>query len=120
MAQALAGGSHESAVIGDRFQLGRPPTILARTASVAPIGFTRLKSEGAPFVRTKDVSAENAYLFHVQLQPAAVDMWIDGKLAPATTTAPGTTFFVRSEKQSGCRDLLIVRQCPVFYFSGFP
>jgi AraC family transcriptional regulator len=92
MAQALAGGSHESAVIGDRFQLGRPPTILARTASVAPIGFTRLKSEGAPFVRTKDVPAENAYLFHVQLQPAAVDMWIDGKLRPATTTAPGTTF----------------------------
>jgi hypothetical protein len=44
MAQGLAGGSHESAVIGDRFQLGRPPTILARTASVAPIGFTRLKN----------------------------------------------------------------------------
>jgi hypothetical protein len=70
MAQGLAGGSHESAVIGDRFQLGRPPTILARTASVAPIGFTRLKSDGALFVRTKDVPAENAYLFHVQLQPA--------------------------------------------------
>jgi AraC family transcriptional regulator len=92
MVQPIVGGSHESAVIGDRFQLGRPPTILARTASVAPIGFTRLKSEGAPFVRTKDVPAENAYLFHVQLQPAAVDMWIDGKLRPATTTTPGITF----------------------------
>ena len=92
MVQGLAGGSHESAVIGDRFQLGRPPTLLARTASVAPIGFTRLKSESAPFVRTKDVPAENAYLFHVQLQPAAVDMWIDGKLRAATTTIPGITF----------------------------
>jgi AraC family transcriptional regulator len=92
MMQGLAGGNHESAVIGDRFQLGRPPTLLARTASVAPIGFTRLKSEGAPFVRTKDAPAENAYLFHVQLQPAAVDMWIDGKLKAATTTTPGVTF----------------------------
>jgi AraC-like DNA-binding protein len=90
--QGLAGGNHESAVIGDRFQLGRPPTLLARTASVAPIGFTRLTSEGAPFVRTKDAPAENAYLFHVQLQPAAVDMWIDGKLKAATTTTPGVTF----------------------------
>jgi AraC family transcriptional regulator len=92
MAQSIAGGSYDSAVIGDRFQLGRPPTILARTASVAPIGFTRLKSERVPLGRTKDVPAENAYLFHVQLQPAAVDMWIDGKHRPATTTTPGTTF----------------------------
>src|SRR6266436_2365356 len=92
MAQSIVGGSYESAVIGERFQLGRPPTLLARTASVAPIGFTRLKSEGAPLVRTKDVPTENAYLFHVQLQPAAVDMWIDGKCKPATTTTPGTTF----------------------------
>jgi AraC family transcriptional regulator len=92
MAQGLAGDNYESAVIGDRFQLGRAPTILARTSSVAPIGFTRLKSEGAPLTRTKDVPVENAYLFHVQLQPAAVDMWIDGKRRPATTTTPGTTF----------------------------
>jgi AraC family transcriptional regulator len=92
MVQELAGGSHESAAIGDRFQLGRPPTLLARTASVAPIGFTRLKSEGAPFLRTKDVPAENAYLFHAQLQPVVVDMWIDGKRRPSTTRTPGVTF----------------------------
>jgi hypothetical protein len=72
----ICGGSYESAVIGDRFRLDRPPPLLARTASVAPIGFTRLKSEGAPLGRTKDVPAENAYLLHVQLQPVAVDMWI--------------------------------------------
>ena len=93
MGQALAGGSHESAVIGDRFHLGHEPTtVLARTASVSPIGFTRLKREQAPYGRTKDMPAENAYLFHVQLQPVDVDMWIDGKCRPATTKAPGTTF----------------------------
>lgn len=92
MPQESVGGSYESAVIGDRFRLDRPPTLLARTASVAPIGFTRLKSEGVPLGRTKDAPAENAYLFHVQLQPVAVDMWIDGKCRPATTTTPGTTF----------------------------
>jgi AraC-like DNA-binding protein len=92
MRQQVAGGSYESAVIGDRFRLDRPPTLLARTASVAPIGFTRLKSEGTPVGRTKDAPDENAYLFHVQLQPVAVDMWIDGRLTPSTTNTPGTTF----------------------------
>src|ERR1700709_2032724 len=92
MAQGPAGGSYQSAVIGDRFRLRHPPTILARTASVAPIGFTRLKSEGAPYVRTKDVPSQNSYLFHLQLQPVAADMWIGGKCKPTTTTVPGTTF----------------------------
>jgi hypothetical protein len=119
MVQVHAGGSYESAVIGERFRLGCPPTILARTASVAPIGFTRLRSAGAPLGRTKDMPAENAYLLHVQLQPAAVDMWIDGKHSPATTTTPGTTVFVRPEKQSGCRNPLVVRQCSVLYFPSF-
>jgi AraC-like DNA-binding protein len=93
VAQVLAGGSYESDAVGDRFRLGqRPATLLARTASVSPIAFTRLKSESAPSGRTKDVLAENAYLFHVQFLPAAVDMWVDGRHRPATTTTPGTTF----------------------------
>jgi AraC-like DNA-binding protein len=92
MAQGMAGGNHDSTVIGDRFRLGRAPTVLARTASVAPIGFTRVKRESAPLMRTKDAPAENAYLFHVQLQPVAADMWIDGKLRPVTTRVSGTTF----------------------------
>lgn len=92
MQQEFAGGNYESAAIGDRFRLDRPPTLLARTASVAPIGFTRLKSDGTSLARTKDVPTENAYLFHVQLRPVAVDMWIDGKLRPSTTKTPGTTF----------------------------
>ena len=93
MAQVPTCGSYESDAIGDRFHLGlRPTTLLARTASVSPIAFTRLKSGAAPFGRTKDVLVENAYLFHVQLLPAVVDMWIDAKHRPATTTTPGTTF----------------------------
>jgi hypothetical protein len=95
--QAGLGGSYESAVIGDRFRLDHPPTLLARTASVAPIGFTRLKSDGASLGRTTDVPTENAYLFHVQLQPAAVDMLIDGKRRPATTKTPAPRSFTISE-----------------------
>lgn len=92
MTQSGAGDSYDSAVIGDRFQLVRPATILARTASVAPIGFTRVKNDRAEHSRTTDVPAENAYLFHVQLRPVEVDMWIDGKHRPATTTTAGNTF----------------------------
>jgi AraC family transcriptional regulator len=91
MPQQLA-GNYESAVLGDRFGLNHAPTILARTSSVAPIGFTRLKCEGVPLSRSKDVPFEDAYIFHVQLQPAAMDVLIDGKRSPATTTAVGTTF----------------------------
>jgi AraC family transcriptional regulator len=91
--QGSAGASYESEVIGDRFLLSHAPTtVLARTASVSPIGFTRLKSDYAPYGRTKDVPAEDAYLFHVQLRPAVTDMWVDGKHRPTTTTTPGTTF----------------------------
>jgi AraC-like DNA-binding protein len=90
--QEVTGESYEGAVVGDRFRIDHAPTILARTASIAPIGFTRLKSDRAPDGRTKDPVAENAYLFHVQLRPVAVDMWIDGKRRPATTKTAGTTF----------------------------
>lgn len=92
MQQEFSGGNYESTVLGERFGLSHPPTILARTSSVAPIGFTRLKSEGVSVSRSKDAPVEDAYIFHVQLQPAAMDMWVDGKLSPATTTTPGTTF----------------------------
>ena len=92
MPREVIGGNYESAVLGDRFGLSHPPTILARTSSVAPIGFTRLKTEGASLSRSKAPPIENAYIFHVQLQPAAMDMWIDGKFWPATTTTAGATF----------------------------
>jgi AraC family transcriptional regulator len=72
-------GSYESAVLGDRFRLNRPPTLLTRTASIAPIGFTRLRSEMVGHDRTKDVPAEDAFAFHVLLQPVSADIWIDGR-----------------------------------------
>jgi AraC-like DNA-binding protein len=92
MPREVVGGNYESAVLGDRFGLSHPPTILARTSSVAPIVFTRLRNDVVSLGRSKAPQIENAYIFHVQLQPAAMDMWIDGKLWPATTTTTGATF----------------------------
>ncbi len=85
-------GSYESSVLGERFGLDRPPTILARTASVAPIGFTRLRIEGARHGRTKDVPVENAFAFHVLLQPVSMDLWLDGKHKLKTSATPGAVF----------------------------
>jgi AraC family transcriptional regulator len=85
-------GSYDSAVIGARFGLSKPPTLLARTASVAPIGFTRLRSVKAGTTRARDVPPENAFSFHVALQPASVDLWIDGRHRLASSVLPGATF----------------------------
>ncbi len=85
-------GSYDSAIIGERFGLGRPPTVLTRTASVAPIGFTRLRSDEALHDKARDVPAEEAWSFHVALQPATVDLWIDGRHRFAASVRPGATF----------------------------
>ena len=82
-------GSYESAVLGDRFRLNRPPTLLTRTASIAPIGFTRLRSEMVGHDRTKDVPAEDAFAFHVLLQPVSADIWIDGRRTALRTVKSG-------------------------------
>ncbi|WP_213741124.1 AraC family transcriptional regulator [Bradyrhizobium sp. dw_411] len=92
MQQRLAGASYESAVIGDRFQLDLPPTALARTASIAPIGFTRLKSERAMQGPAKNVPPEHAFSFHVPLLPVAADLWIDGRHLLSKAMNPGATF----------------------------
>jgi AraC family transcriptional regulator len=102
MARESAGASYDSAVIGDRFRLGRPPTILARTTSVSPIGVTRLKTARVGHIRTKDMPAENAFAVHVQLQPSVMDLWIDGKHKPATTHAPGGTFLFDLRSDTVC------------------
>ena len=102
MLEGPAGGSYESAVLGDRFQLGRPPTILARTSSVSPIGFTRLKSERVCHILSKDMPTENAFAIHVQLQPSSMDLWIDGKHKPAMTHAPGATFLFDLRSDTVC------------------
>jgi AraC family transcriptional regulator len=102
MAQGLAGGSYDSAVLGDRFRLDRAPTVLARTNSVYPIGITRLKSERVCHIRTADMPAEDAFAIHVQLQPSSMDLWIDGKHRPAVTTTPGGTFLFDLRSETVC------------------
>jgi AraC-like DNA-binding protein len=90
--QGLASGSYDSAIIGDRFKIDLPPTILARTASVAPIGFTRLASPRAMQGPAKNVPSEHAFSFHVPLLPVAVDLWIDGQHHLTKSVEPGATF----------------------------
>ena len=102
MAQALSGASYESAVLGDRFRLGPPPTILARTQSISPIGITRLINERDCHILTKDMPAENAFAIHVQLKPSAMDLWIDGKHKQATTNTPGGTFLFDLRSDTVC------------------
>jgi AraC family transcriptional regulator len=85
-------GSYEPTVLGDRFGISPPPTILTRTASVVPIGFTRLRSDRAGQGRAKDVPAENAFSFHVALQSVSADLWIDGKHVLRSAARPGDTF----------------------------
>jgi AraC-like DNA-binding protein len=85
-------GSYDSNVLGERFQLAAPPTALARSASMAPIGFSRLKSSGVDYLRAKDVPAEHAFALHVALEPTKIDLWIDGKHAISSAPKPGEAF----------------------------
>jgi hypothetical protein len=84
-------GSYDGAVIGERFRIGPAPTLLTRTASIAPIGFTRLRSEQGN-VRAKDVPSEAAYSFHVVLRSVAADLWLDGRHILAARASPGDAF----------------------------
>ncbi|QJU58667.1 helix-turn-helix transcriptional regulator [Sphingomonas sp. AP4-R1] len=84
-------GSYDGAIIGDRFRLTPAPTLLTRTASIAPIGFSRLRSD-ARHVRAKDVPPEAAYSLHVALQPTAVNLWIDGRHRLGKAASAGDAF----------------------------
>ena len=86
------GGSYDGQVIGDRFQLGRAPTLLARTASMAPMGFTRLKSDALGTTRARDVPPENAFSIHVALRPTHADLWIEGRHVLGAAAVAGDTF----------------------------
>lgn len=85
-------GSYDSMVLGERFQLPRVPTALARTASVAPIGFARLKSDIPAHKRAREVPTERAYCLHVSLAPSSVDLWIDGQHRFAADVPTGRSF----------------------------
>jgi AraC family transcriptional regulator len=85
-------GSYQSQVLGERFHLERAPTLLARTASVMPVGFTRLKSDHGANEPAAKVTVEKAFSFHVALRPTATDLWIDGRHHSAPSILPGATF----------------------------
>jgi AraC family transcriptional regulator len=95
-------GSYDSAVIRDRFRLDSAPTVLARTASVAPIGFTRLTNESAGTLRTKDVPREAAYCFHVVLRRFSLDMWVDGKHVFGAPAQAGACFLFDLNQNPVC------------------
>jgi AraC family transcriptional regulator len=85
-------GSYQSEILGERFHLDFAPTLLARTASTAPVGFTRLKSEHGAAEPAAKVPVEKAFAFHVALRPTATDLWIDGSHHSARSILPGATF----------------------------
>ena len=95
-------GSYDSAVIRDRFRLASAPTVLARTASVAPISFTRLTNESAGMLRTKDVPREAAYCLHVVLRRFSLDMWVDGKHVFGAPAQVGACFLFDLNQNPVC------------------
>ena len=95
-------GSYDSAVIRDRFRLASAPTVLARTASVAPISFTRLTNESAGMLRTKDVPREAAYCLHVVLGRFSLDMWVDGKHVFGAPAQAGVCFLFDLSQNPVC------------------
>ncbi len=84
-------GSYDSETIAERFSLKQAPTALARTASVAPIGFSRLRSD-ARFMRALDVPFERAFAFHMPLRQTHADLFIDGKHRVTTDGPEGAVF----------------------------
>lgn len=85
-------GSYDGSVVGDRFGVGYAPTLLARTASVAPVGFNRLRNEDGRIIRAKNVPPESAFTLHVALQPTQADLWIDGRHTLSAAAQPGDAF----------------------------
>lgn len=101
----LVKGSYDSSIIRDRFRLASAPTVLTRTASVAPIGFTRLTNESGGMLRTKDVPREAAYCLHVVMQRFSLDMWVDGKHVFGAPTQAGACFLFDLNQNPVCEYL---------------
>src|ERR1700761_9319068 len=67
-------------VLGRRFRIDCPPTLLARKTSRARVGFSRLRSDQPMCGRSLSVPPEEAYSFHVPLAvPFFADLWTAGK-----------------------------------------
>src|SRR5580700_6186415 len=63
-----------------RFQIDRPPTLLARKSSKARVGFSRMRSSCPMRGRSLAVPAEEAFAFHVPLSvPFFSSLWTAGR-----------------------------------------
>jgi AraC family transcriptional regulator len=66
-------------ILAERFRIDRPPTLLARCASKARIGFSRMRSNRPMRGRSLAVPPEEAFSFHVPLSvPFFSDLWMGG------------------------------------------
>jgi AraC family transcriptional regulator len=66
--------------LAKRFQIDRPPTLLARRSSRARIGFSRMRSSHPKPGRSRAVPAEEAFAFHVPLSlPFFSELWTAGR-----------------------------------------
>ena len=79
--------------VARKFRLERAPTLLAQREAVAPIAFTRLRSEGPFRGRTMATPPEDAFSFMVALasMPAG-EAWIDGQHSKLPAAAVRDTF----------------------------
>jgi AraC family transcriptional regulator len=66
--------------LAKRFQIDRPPTLLARKSSKARIGFSRMQSSHPMRSRSLPAPPEEAFAFHVPLAvPFFSNLWTAGK-----------------------------------------
>jgi AraC family transcriptional regulator len=66
--------------LAKRFQIDRPPTLLARRSSRARIGFSRMRSSHPKRGRSLGVPPQEAFAFHVPLSlPFFSELWTAGR-----------------------------------------
>jgi AraC family transcriptional regulator len=80
-------------ILAQRFHLESARTFLARTASIARIAFTHLKSARALHGLSEPVPREAAFSIHVPLSlPFFSDLWLDGKFNGIPPARLGCTY----------------------------
>src|SRR5271168_4890972 len=78
--EAMMGGEPIEDDLARRFQIDRPPTLLARKSSKTRIGFSRMRSSHPKRGCSVAVPPEEAFAFHVPLSlPFFSDLWTTGR-----------------------------------------
>jgi AraC-like DNA-binding protein len=76
----MMGGDAIEEILARRFRIDRPPTLMARRASRARIGFSRIRSNHPMRGRSLSVPQEEAFSFHVPLAvPFFSNLWTAGR-----------------------------------------